>query len=188
MPLCLMSCSDGSDIEAKPTESTTEYQHIFTAEKDGVTLTVDLGSEPLKAGEHFVLTASVTNNTGKTIYTTMPTGTENMHYEIGVDILGTDSRDFMDRDTFNKIFTCDVGLLTLEDGETYTQVMNMSPGYCPKDWSGYSTLPPEEEMVYFDIGTYCGTAHFDWYYENPFSSDERSELTNLDLDFDVVLV
>lgn len=144
--------------------------------KDGMKLTVELSENPVKSGDDFVLTATVFNNTGRTAYVGLPTGTPNMHFEIDVKI--TDGRySFTDLDTQGKCYTTDEGLLVLEDGESYTQKMNMAAGYLLD-----GSMPPGmESMNDFGQGTYSGTATFNWHYDKFPDNDMKT----LKLDFDV---
>ena len=140
--------------------------------KDGIDLSVVLNENPVSSGERFVLTATVTNNTGKTVYVTLPTGTLNMHYEIRVKI--TDGkRNFVDADTQGKEHTDDSDMLVLKDGESYTQKMNMVAGYL---LDGSHPLEMKTEPLYkFKPDVYKGTATFHWCYEDPFISPVKEE-------------
>ena len=127
-------------------------------EDEAVDLAVKINSGKVIYGENFVLTASATNNTGKTIYVSLPTGTPDMHFEIDVVIEDENGRRFVDLDTQGKAYTCDMKTISVKNGETITQVMNMSPGYLI-DGSMY---PLGEEINYFPAGTYNGTATIIW--------------------------
>ncbi len=155
--------------------------------KEGIDLSVNLSENPVKSGEKFVLTATVTNNTGKTIYVTMPTGTPNRHYEIRVKI--TDGkRYFIDADTQGKEHTDDMGMFMLKNGESYTQEMNMVAGYL---LDGSHPLEMNAEPIYgFAADVYEGTATFCWSYEDPWKTIESGQdIINrehtLELDFKV---
>ncbi len=128
-------------------------------EQEKVRLSVEMNPNIIKRGKNFVLTAKATNLTGETIYVSLPTGTPDMHYEIRVEIEDESGKRFVDLDTQGKAFTCDEKTLSLENGETITQVMNMSPGYLI-DGSMY---PLGEEIKHFPAGTYKGTATFLWH-------------------------
>lgn len=128
-------------------------------EDEAVQLSVEINPSIVKHGESFVLTAKATNLTGETIYVSLPTGTPDMHYEIRVEIEDESGKRFVDLDTQGKAFTCDEKTISLENGETITQVMNMSPGYLI-DGSMY---PMGEEIKYFPAGTYKGSATFFWH-------------------------
>lgn len=128
-------------------------------EDEDVQLSVEISPSKVIYGENFVLTAKATNNTGETIYVSLPTGTPDMHYEIRVEIEDESGKRFVDLDTQGKAFTCDEKTISLENGETITQVMNMSPGYL-LDGSMY---PMGEEIKYFPAGTYKGSATFFWH-------------------------
>lgn len=142
-------------------------------EQEKVQLSVEINPNPVKYGENFVLTAKATNLTGETIYVSLPTGTPDMNYEIRVEIEDESGKRFVDLDTQGKAFTCDEKTISLENGETVTQVMNMSPGYL-LDGSMY---PLGEEIKYFPAGkTYKGTATFFWHDSyNPETFDYGKE-------------
>ncbi len=158
--------------------------------KDGVHLRVELSDNPVKSGERFVLTATVTNNTGKTIYITMPTDTPNRHYEIRVKI--TDGKyNFIDADTQGKEHTDLMDMLVLENSESYTQEMNMVAGYL---LDGSHPLEMNMEPIYgFAPDVYNGTATFYWNYEDPFKTMTSEQPTTnkqhtLELDFAVQII
>lgn len=128
-------------------------------EDEPVDLSVKIDTDKVIHGENFVLTAKATNNTGKTIYVSLPTGTPDMHFEIDVVIEDESGKRFVDLDTQGKAYTCDMKTVSVKNGETITQVMNMAPGYLI-DGSMY---PFGEEIKYFPAGTYKGTASFIWH-------------------------
>lgn len=147
--------------------------------KDGVHLRVELSENPVKSGGNFVLTATVTNNSGRTIYVGLPTGTPNSHTEIEVEIMDG-KHHFVDLDTQGRAFTCECDTLILKDGETYTQEMNMAAGYLLD-----GSMPPGmEPMNNSKKGTYKGTATFNWNFDE-YPSGERKTLK---LDFDVQVI
>ncbi len=144
--------------------------------KDGIHLRVELSENPVKSGSNFVLTATVTNNSGRTVYVGLPTGTPNSHSEINVKI--TDGKYyFVDLDTQGRCFTCDCDTLILKDGESYMQEMNMAAGYLLDG----SMSPGMEPMNNFKQGTYKGTATFNWHFDE-YTTDE---MKTLKLDFTV---
>lgn len=128
-------------------------------EDEPVDLSVSIDSGKVIQGEDFVLTARATNNTGETIYISLPTGTPDMHFEIDVVIEDESGKRFVDLDTQGKAYTCEEKTISLKNGETITQVMNMAPGYLI-DGSMY---PLGEEIKYFPAGTYKGSATFIWH-------------------------
>lgn len=144
--------------------------------KDGIKLRVELSKNPVKPGEKFVLTATVENNSGRTVYIHTPTGTPNMHYEVRVRI--SDGKySFVDLDTQGKCYTCDTGMMTLKDGETYTQQMNMAAGYYV---DGSMLEVSGEPLIAFGSGTYKGTATLYWNFDEP-----DGEHKSLELEFNV---
>ena len=131
--------------------------------KDGVKLSVKLSKNPVSPGEKFVLTATVENNSGRTVYIHTPTGTPDMHYEVRVKI--SDGRySFVDLDTQGRCHTDDMGMMTLKDGETYTQRMNMAAGYY---FDGSMVEVSGEPLIAFGSGAYEGTATLNWNFDKP---------------------
>lgn len=128
-------------------------------ENEPVVLSVKTETGKVIYGKNFVLTAKATNNTGKTIYVSLPTGTPDMHFEIDVIIEDENGRRFVDLDTQGKFYDCVMKTISVKNGETITQVMNMSPGYLIDG----STYPFGEEIKYFPEGTYKGSATFIWH-------------------------
>ena len=144
--------------------------------KDGMKLNVELSKNPVKPGEKFVLTATVENNSGRTVYIHTPTGTPDMHYEVRVKI--SDGKySFVDLDTQGKCYTCDMGMMTLKDGETYTQQMNMAAGYYV---DGSMLEVSGEPLIAFGSGTYKGIATVYWNFDEP-----DGEHKSLELEFNV---
>ena len=140
--------------------------------KDGIKLNVELSKNPVKPGEKFVLTATVENNSGRTVYIHTPTGTPDMHYEVRVKI--SDGKySFVDLDTQGKCYTCDMGMMTLKDGETYTQQMNMAAGYYV---DGSMLEVSGEPLIAFGSGTYKGTATVYWNFDEPDGEHKSMEL------------
>ncbi|MBE6772231.1 MAG: hypothetical protein E7547_08815 [Ruminococcaceae bacterium] len=158
--------------------------YLFSTNEKGVELFVKASTNPVKKGENFVLTATATNRTGKTIYIHLPTGTENSHEEIDVVIKDENNRRFVDLDTQGRAFTCDTKMITLENGESIVQVMNMAPGYLI-DGSMY---PLGEPITYFDAGTYYGEAVFNWHYvKYDVKTGEIDEMQTAKLDFSIIV-
>lgn len=158
--------------------------YLFSTNEKGVELFVKASANPVKKGENFVLTATATNRTGKTIYIYLPTGTENSHEEIDVVIKDENNRRFVDLDTQGRAFTCDTKMITLESGESIVQVMNMAPGYLI-DGSMY---PLGEPITYFDAGTYYGEAVFNWHYVNyDVKTGEIDEMQTASLEFSITV-
>lgn len=158
--------------------------NLFSTSEKGVELFVKASANPVKKGEDFVLTATAVNRTGKTIYIYLPTGTENSHEEIDVVIKDENNRRFVDLDTQGRAFTCDTKMITLENGESIVQVMNMAPGYLI-DGSMY---PLGEPITYFDAGTYYGKAVFNWHYVNyDVKTGEIDEMQTASLEFSITV-
>lgn len=169
-----------NEIISKYDTSTKETNLSWSIlSKDGIHLRVELSENPVKSGGKFVLTATVTNNSGRTVYVGLPTGTPNMHYEIRVKV--TDGKhNFIDADTQGKCHTDDTGMLVLKDGESYTQEMNMVAGYLLD-----GSMPLGMELMNkFAKGTYNGTATFSWHFDEYPSA----EMETLKLDFDVQVI
>ena len=159
----------------RTTDTGTDHSRSILS-KDGVKLSVTLSKNPVKPGEKFILTATVENNSGRTVYIHTPTGTPNMHFEVRVKI--SDGKyNFVDLDTQGKCYTCDTGMMTLKDGESYTQQMNMAAGYYV---DGSMLEVSGEPLIAFGDGTYKGTATLCWNFDKP-----DGEHKSLDLEFEV---
>jgi len=150
-------------------------------EDEPVDLSVRIDTGKVLHGENFVMTARATNNTGETIYVSLPSGTPDMHFEIDVIIEDESGKRFVDLDTQGKLYTCDMKIISVKNGETITQVMNMAPGYLLDG----STYPFGEEIKYFPGGTYKGTATFIWHDSfNPETFEYGNEHRKV-IEFDV---
>lgn len=163
-------------------EEAVNEEAAVKSESGGVTLNIEISPESPKAGKNFVLAATVTNNTGKEIYVPLPSGTDDMHFEVNVEIIGEGGFNFTDLDTFGKFYTEDAKILAIKNGESYTQLMNFAPGYYSED--GYEALFPDNaELVYYSAGTYHGSAVFNW-------TDEINsvKMNTVESDFSITLV
>ena len=146
-------------------------------EKDGLVLRVDIGYLYQFAGEPFVLTATITNTTDEDITYGVGSGTLNMHMEIKVET------PFIDMDTYGKAFTEKYRYATLKAGETFTQTMNLMPGYVIES-DVYWDLSMQQ-IHWYPAGEYRGTASFAW-ITGPI--DNPGEPQRLDLEFPVILI
>ena len=143
-------------------------------ELDGVTLTVMLEKTKIKVGEDLKLTAKVTNNSGKTIETWLPTSTENAHVEIEVKVQAKDGRIFFDVDTYDKWANNLSKKIALEDGKSITQEMTFVPGILDSKTS---------KAEYYPAGKYSGTAVFNWGANDKYENEK-----NLKIEFEVEIV
>ena len=151
------------------------------AEKDGLVLLVDAGYKYQFAGEPFVLTASITNTTDKDITYGLTSSSLDMHFEIGVRF----EPEFIDMDTYGKAWDCMIRYATLKAGETFTQTMNLMPGYVIESDAYWADLSVQE-IKWYPAGEYKGTASFAWITGTP---DDPGAMNDnlLKLDFSVIL-
>lgn len=164
--------SDEDTTETIGTDTLT-----YTKEENGLTLTVTVPKE-VPYGERFKCVAEITNNTDSVVNYTIPNYDENAHLQIAVEI-GTTEQQFIDCDTFGKVYGCALMDLELKPYETYTQEITFLPGY----WTGSGNFEnlDEAEIVYFPAGEYKGEAAFFWNTES--SKFYRDE--NISLEFTV---
>ena len=150
------------------------------AEKDGLVLRVETAYAHQFAGEPFTLTATITNTTDEDITYGVGSGTLNMHMEIPVRI---HVFEFIDMDVYGKAMTEDYRWATLKAGETFTQTMNLMPGYVIES-DVYWNLSMQQ-IHWYPAGEYRGTASFAW-ITGPI--DNPGEPQRLDLEFPVILI
>lgn len=136
---------------------------VFKSEKDGVKLNVSV-PEKVKAGESFILTARVTNNTGKELKYTLPCCDYINHYDISVKI---SDGGFTDKLCYDRAHPEATREETLAPGEYYEDSLIFVPG---RIISGAYTRNPVYQMA--EPGKYKGIAAFE----------------NLKCEFEVIIV
>ena len=106
-------------------ESTAEISSApQTIEKtlDGVTLKVYIENPKVKSGGEVHITATVTNNSGKDIISTLPIYNQ-QHYEIRTKILTQDGKAFYDKDYPIEVTEDATRQFIIRSGESYVQDM-----------------------------------------------------------------
>lgn len=144
----------------------------YKKEQNGMVLSVSL-PESIKCGEKFTLVAKITNTTEESITYTLPTSTENSHYDIRIAI--TDGQNnFIDCDRHFKPHTNLEKVVSLNPNETYTQTVLFLPG-----WTTDAVALEEADITMFSPGEYNGSAKFSW------NSNNGTE--SITLDFSVIV-
>lgn len=108
-------------------ESTAEISSApQTIEKtlDGVTLKVYIENPKVKSGGEVHITATVTNNSGKDIISTLPIYNQ-QHYEIRTKILTQGGKAFYDKDYPIEVTEDATRQFIIRSGESYVQDMHL---------------------------------------------------------------
>ena len=154
-------------------EKVDENLSVFSKENADVKLTVSLPKN-IRTGEKFILTATVTNKTDKSISYTCPSQTPNMHNEIKVKI-SDGKREFIDLDIQNKASDCAIWKKSLDPQTSFTEAINFQPAFY-----SYNSSSDSYEPENFEAGKFNGTAVFNYY--------DGETPVNISLDFTVNIV
>lgn len=154
----LSACSpSGGDERTEPLTKDVSPQS-YTETKDGVTLRVTVQNPVCRPGDTVEVEAVVTNASGKEIQYYLPTTTNNMHFEITVEIKKNDF-SFVDLDVYQKPMNAEEGHGSLAPGASYTQKMRFYAGSAKEGtdggWEKAKKTPAS-------AGRYAGTAVFRW--------------------------
>ena len=139
-------------------ESTAEISSApQTIEKtlDGVTLKVYIENPKVKSGGEVHITATVTNNSGKDIISTLPIYNQ-QHYEIRTKILTQDGKAFYDKDYPIEVTEDATRQFIIRSGESYVQDMYLVAAEMN---SGMSSAA---DAVSYGAGKCAGTSTFKW--------------------------
>lgn len=139
-------------------ESTAEISSApQTIEKtlDGVTLKVYIENPKVKSGGEVHITATVTNNSGKDIISTLPIYNQ-QHYEIRTKILTQDGKAFYDKDYPVEVTEDATRQFIIRSGESYVQDMYLVAAEMD---SGKSSAA---DAVPCGAGKCAGTSTFKW--------------------------
>ena len=139
-------------------ESTAEISSApQTIEKtlDGVTLKVYIENPKVKSGGEVHITATVTNNSGKDIISTLPIYNQ-QHYEIRTKILTQDGKAFYDKKYPVEVTEDAERKLTVKSGESYVQDMYLVAAEMNSGMSGTANAVP------YGAGKCAGTSTFKW--------------------------
>lgn len=139
-------------------ESTAEISSApQTIEKtlDGVTLKVYIENPKVKSGGEVHITATVTNNSGKDIISTLPIYNQ-QHYEIRTKILTQDGKAFYDKDYPIEVTEDATRQFIVKSGESYVQDMYLVAAEMDSGMSGTANA------VSYGAGKCTGTSTFKW--------------------------
>lgn len=149
----------GTTVPEKTTaESTAEISSApQTIEKtlDGVTLKVYIENPKVKSGGEVHITATVTNNSGKDIISTLPIYNQ-QHYEIRTKILTQDGKAFYDKDYPIEVTEDATRQFIIRNGESYVQDMYLVAAEMDSGMSGTANAVP------YGAGKCAGTSTFKW--------------------------
>ena len=139
-------------------ESTAEISSApQTIEKtlDGVTLKVYIENPKVKSGGEVHITATVTNNSGKDIISTLPIYNQ-QHYEILTKILPQGGKAFYDKDYPVEMTEDATRRFIIRSGESYVQDMYLVAAEMDSGMSGTANAVP------YGAGKCAGTSTFKW--------------------------
>lgn len=139
-------------------ESTAEISSApQTIEKtlDGVTLKVYIENPKVKSGGEVHITATVTNNSGKDIVSTLPIYNQ-QHYEIRTKILAQGGKAFYDKDYPIEVTEDATRQFIIRSGESYVQDMYLVAAEMDSGMSSAADAVP------YGAGKCAGTSTFKW--------------------------
>ena len=139
-------------------ESTAEISSApQTIEKtlDGVTLKVYIENPKVKSGGEVHITATVTNNSGKDIISTLPIYNQ-QHYEIRTKILAQGGKAFYDKDYPIEVTEDATRRFIIRSVESYVQDMYLVSAEMDSGMSGTADAVP------YGAGKCAGTSTFKW--------------------------
>lgn len=139
-------------------ESTAEISSApQTIEKtlDGVTLKVYIENPKVKSGGEVHITATVTNNSGKDIISTLPIYNQ-QHYEIRTKILTQGGKAFYDKDYPVEMTEDATRQFIIRNGESYVQDMYLVAAEMDSGMSSAADAVP------YGAGKCAGTSTFKW--------------------------
>lgn len=122
---------------------------------DGVTLKVYIENPKVKSGGEVHVTATVTNNSGKDIVSTLPIYNW-QHYEIRTKILTQDGKAFYDKDYPIEVTEDATRQFIIRSGESYVQDMYLVAAEMDSGMSGAADAVP------YGAGKCAGTSTFKW--------------------------
>lgn len=122
---------------------------------DGVTLKVYIENSKVKSGGEVHITATVTNNSGKDIISTLPIYNQ-QHYEIRTKILTQDGKAFYDKDYPVEMTEDATRRFIIRSGESYVQDMYLVAAEMDSGMSGTANAVP------YGAGKCAGTSTFKW--------------------------
>ena len=144
--------------ESTSNESTAEISSVpqtFEKTLDGVTLKVCIENPKVKPGGEVHVTATVTNNSGKDIVSTLPIYNR-QHYEIRTKILTQDGKAFYDKDYPVEMTEDATRRFIVKSGESYVQDMYLVAAEMNSGMSSTADAVP------YGAGKCAGTSTFKW--------------------------
>ena len=139
---------------------------------DGVTLKVCIENSKVKPGGEVHITATVTNNSGKDIISTLPIYNQ-QHYEIRTKILTQDGKAFYDKDYPVEMTEDATRQFIIRSGESYVQDMYLVAAEMDSGMSSAADAVP------YGAGKCAGTSTFKWDGSN---SAEKSLTVSLEIE------
>ena len=160
LAVSLSACSPSGTEEstAPQTEGVSVSPQTDTQTKDGVTLRVTVQNPVCRPGDTVEVETVVTNASGKEIQYYLPTTTNNMHFEITVEIKKNDF-SFVDLDVYQKPMNAEEGHGRLAPGASYTQKMRFYAGSAKEGTDGGWEKAMKTPAP---AGRYAGIAVFRW--------------------------
>lgn len=141
---------------------------------DGVTLKVYIENPIVSSGGEVHITATVTNNSGKDIVSTLPIYNQ-LHYEIRTKILTQDKKAFYDKDYPIEVGDDATRQFVVENGKSYVQDMYLVAAEMNPSMNSTADAVP------YGAGKCTGTSIFKW------DGDAGSE-KSLTVCFDIEIV
>lgn len=140
---------------AESTAETSSAPQTIEKTLDGVTLKVYIENPKVKSGGEVHITATVTNNSGKDIISTLPIYNQ-QHYEIRTKILTQDGKAFYDKDYPIEVTEDATRQFIIRSGESYVQDMYLVAAEMDSGMSGTANA------VSYGAGKCTGTSTFKW--------------------------
>lgn len=143
------------NTSAESIVETSSASQTFEKTLDGVTLKVYIENPKVKSGGEVHVTATVTNNSGKDIVSTLPIYNR-QHYEIRTKILTQDGKAFYDKDYPVEVTEDATRQFIVKSGESYVQDMYLVAAEMNSGMSGTADAVP------YGAGKCAGTSTFKW--------------------------
>lgn len=143
------------DTSAESTAEISSAPQTIEKTLDGVTLKVYIENPKVKPGGEVHVTATVTNNSGKDIVSTLPIYNQ-QHYEIRTKILTQDGKAFYDKDYPIEVTEDATRQFIIRSGESYVQDMYLVAAEMNSGMSSAADAVP------YGAGKCAGTSTFKW--------------------------
>lgn len=143
------------DTSAESTAEISSAPQTIEKTLDGVTLKVYIENPKVKPGGEVHVTATVTNNSGKDIVSTLPIYNQ-QHYEIRTKILAQGGKAFYDKDYPIEVTEDATRQFIIRSGESYVQDMYLVAAEMDSGMSGTANAVP------YGAGKCAGTSTFKW--------------------------